>query len=436
MSIDPRAVIAERPMGRAQIFVVALCIALNALDGFDVLSISFAAPGIAEEWEIDRATLGIVLSMELIGMALGSVLLGNVADRIGRRPTILGCLLIMASGMFLAAMADSVTTLSATRLYTGLGIGGMIATTAAVVAEFSNEKRRDLNAMLNIAGYSAGAILGGVVASVLLAQTGDWRTVFLFGGVVTALLFPLTYFVMPESIESLIARRPKNALALINRTLQRLKLTPIADLPAPATQTEKPSFTALFSMKLAPTTLLLTLAYFAAILSFYYIQKWTPKIVVDMGYEASAAGGVLVCASIGGLLGAVLLGLAVQRFPLRPIIIASLLAAFGAITAFGLGADDLTQLSLIVGVAGFCINGGVVGMYPIMARAFPAAVRASGTGFAIGIGRGGSAVGPVLAGYLFAGGGGLLLVSGIMGAGALLAAFALTLLPRSPKTRA
>jgi len=423
-------------MGRAQIFVVALCIALNALDGFDVLSISFAAPGIAEEWEIDRATLGIVLSMELIGMALGSVLLGNVADRIGRRPTILGCLLIMASGMFLAAMADSVTTLSATRLYTGLGIGGMIATTAAVVAEFSNEKRRDLNAMLNIAGYSAGAILGGVVASVLLAQTGDWRTVFLFGGVVTALLFPLTYFVMPESIESLIARRPKNALALINRTLQRLKLTPIADLPAPATQTEKPSFTALFSMKLAPTTLLLTLAYFAAILSFYYIQKWTPKIVVDMGYEASAAGGVLVCASIGGLLGAVLLGLAVQRFPLRPIIIASLLAAFGAITAFGLGADDLTQLSLIVGVAGFCINGGVVGMYPIMARAFPAAVRASGTGFAIGIGRGGSAVGPVLAGYLFAGGGGLLLVSGIMGAGALLAAFALTLLPRSPKTRA
>lgn len=430
MSADPRETLAARPMGGAQIAIVALCVALNALDGFDVLSISFAAPGIAEEWGIDRAVLGIVLSMELIGMALGSVLLGHLADRIGRRPTVLACLVIMTSGMFLASIADSVTALSATRLYTGLGIGGMIATTAAVAAEFSNSKRRDLCAMLNIAGYSAGAIIGGVVASMLLAQTGDWRTVFVFGGVATALLFPVAYFVLPESIDSLIARRPEDAVARVNKTLARLKLEPIAALPAQAEQAAKPSFGALFSPKFAPTTLLLTLAYFAAILSFYYIQKWTPKIVVDMGYEPAAAGGVLVCASIGGLLGAVTLGLVVQRLPLRPIIIAAFIAAFAMITAFGLGASDLTQLSLIVGVAGFCINGGVVGMYPIMARAFPAAMRAGGTGFAIGVGRGGSAVGPVVAGFLFAAGGSLLLVSAVMGAGALLAAAALSMLPK------
>src|SRR5262245_49505746 len=99
MTIDPRETIARSPMTAAQMLVVGLTVALNALDGFDVMSISFASPGIATEWGIDRAALGIVLSMELIGMAVGSALLGGVADRIGRRPAILGCLSVMALGM-------------------------------------------------------------------------------------------------------------------------------------------------------------------------------------------------------------------------------------------------------------------------------------------------------------------------------------------------
>lgn len=175
MMQDPRAAIAAEPMRAAQIVVVALCIALNALDGFDVLAISFAAPGIAQEWGIDKATLGLLLSMELFGMAAGSVLIGNVADRIGRRPTILGCLMVMAIGMFAAWTASDIRQLSAARLFTGLGIGGMLSSTSAMVAEFSNDRRRGLNVSLNIAGYSTGAILGGLVASALLSGTGDWR---------------------------------------------------------------------------------------------------------------------------------------------------------------------------------------------------------------------------------------------------------------------
>src|SRR5687768_12674479 len=220
---DPgTAVLAAGPMRRLQIVVVALCIALNALDGFDVLAISFAAPGIAAEWGITRATLGVVLSMELFGMAAGSVLIGNVADRIGRRPTILACLIVMAAGMFLAAAASSVAALSMTRLLTGLGIGGMISSTSALVAEFSNDRRRGLNVALNIAGYSTGAILGGVLASALLAATGDWRTVFVLGGVMTAIALPITFWLLPESIDSLMARRPADALVRINAILTRL----------------------------------------------------------------------------------------------------------------------------------------------------------------------------------------------------------------------
>src|SRR6185436_18078861 len=119
---DPREVIDKSPMTYAQVIVVAITVLLNAMDGFDILSIAFASNGIAAEWGVTTRDLGIVLSMELVGMAIGSVLLGGLADRIGRRPTLLGCLLTMAGGMFLATTAGSPVQLSIWRVVTGLGI--------------------------------------------------------------------------------------------------------------------------------------------------------------------------------------------------------------------------------------------------------------------------------------------------------------------------
>src|SRR5258708_5709077 len=141
VSLDPREIIAKSPMSAIQIAVVAITVGLNALDGFDVLAISFASPGIARDWGIDRAALGIVLSMELLGMGIGSILLGGVADRIGRRRTLLGCLTVMALGMIMAARAGGVYDLSMWRVFTGLGIGGMLASINAVATEFSNARR-------------------------------------------------------------------------------------------------------------------------------------------------------------------------------------------------------------------------------------------------------------------------------------------------------
>src|SRR6188768_1252509 len=130
-SNDPQAILDREPMSRAQWAVVAVMVGLNALDGFDVLSISFASPGIARDWGIDRAALGLVLSMELIGMAVGSLALGGFADRMGRRVTILTCLGVMTAGMLGAASSADIYHLSAWRLFTGLGIGGMLAATNA-----------------------------------------------------------------------------------------------------------------------------------------------------------------------------------------------------------------------------------------------------------------------------------------------------------------
>lgn len=426
---DPRTTIAKLPMGRMQIGIVILCMMLNAMDGFDVLAISFAAPGIVDEWGINRAVLGRLLSMELIGMAVGSILMGNLADRFGRRPIILICLSIMAAGMFLSAFSNNVTMLSIVRVVTGLGIGGMLSATTAMVSEFSNERRHGLTTILNIAGYALGAIIGGTVATILLAKTGEWRSVFLFGGAVTLTLLPIAAIFLPETIHSQVTRRKPNALASINKTLKRMGHTVINKLPEPSKTTEKPSILSLFKRRYAGITIVLTIAYFTLIMAFYFIQKWTPKIVVDLGFEASAAGGVLVFANIGSLLGALTLGLLSARVNMRYAVIGALIMAFIFFGVYGMGHSTLSNFSLFAAITIFFTNAGIVGMYPIITKAFPSELRASGTGFVIGMGRGGSALGPIIAGSMFQSGSSLLKVSLLMGSGTLIAALMIFILP-------
>ena len=200
--MTPQEILDRSPMRPLQITAVAICVLLNAVDGFDVLAISFASPGIASEWGIERAALGIVLSMELIGMAVGSVVIGPIADRYGRRPIILACLVFMTAGMFATAQASSVIELSAYRLGTGLGIGGMLAVINAMTAEYANARYRPMAVIIMASGYPLGAVLGGAVVSNMLVSF-DWRVVFVFGGVVTALCIPLVYWLLPESRVSL-----------------------------------------------------------------------------------------------------------------------------------------------------------------------------------------------------------------------------------------
>jgi MFS transporter, AAHS family, vanillate permease len=427
MNKSPRDIILHTPMGALQIAAIALCIGLTALDGFDVLSISFASPGIAAEWGVDRGTLGVILSAELIGMALGSAVIGGIADKIGRRPTILGCLVVMIGGMILAATAGAVTPLLVYRFCTGLGIGGMLASVNAMTAEYSNAKRRNLAVTLMAAGYPAGVIFGGTIASMLL-RSYDWPSVFVFGAILTACFLPLVWYFMPESIEFLQHKRPPGALERINRTLGRMGHAAVDALPVEPDDKPKHSVMRLFSPGMAKMTVLLTLAYFAHIMTFYFYIKWIPKLVVDMGFHPSSAGGVLVWSNVGGISGAILLGLLTQKFGVRGLVIITMVFATVFVAAFGHTPADLSSLSLVAAAAGFFTNAGIVGLYAMFAQSFPTELRASGTGFVIGVGRGGAALAPIIAGYLFVAGMGLPAVSLIMGCGSLLAIVMLLLL--------
>jgi benzoate transport len=429
---DPRVTLAHGAMTRAQMAVVAITVALCALDGFDVLAISFASPGIAREWGIDRAALGVVLSMELIGMGIGSILLGGIADRGGRRRTVLGCLLVMSLGMALAATAGNLLTLSLWRVLTGLGIGGMLASLNAIAPEFSNLRRRDLSVSLMAIGYPLGAIIGGSIAAGLLARH-DWRSVFEFGAVVSALMFPVVWVWVPESVVWLCRRQPAGALAQLNHSLTRLGYAPAAALPPPPERISRAGTAALFAPEYLSTTALATLAYALHILTFYFTLKWIPKIVVDMGFTPALAAGVLVWANVGGATGGAVVGLLTQRLGLKPLTIAWLIASTVTVAVFGHAHAQLWQLSLVCAVAGFCTNGSIIGLYAILARIYPTDARAAGTGFAIGIGRGGAILAPIVAGILFELGWALQAVALIMAFGSVLAAIAVALMRIPPR---
>jgi benzoate transport len=421
---SPKYIIDLGAMSAGQWLAVLVTVGLNALDGFDVLSISFASPGIAKDWGLNQATLGWVLSMELVGMALGSVLLGGVADKIVRRPTILGCLLAMSVGMFGASHASGVSTLLIWRLLTGFGIGGMLASINAAAAELSSQRWRSLAVSLMVIGYPVGGVVGGTIVQSLLAG-GTWHSVFIFGGWVTAAFIPIVWLLLPESVAFLDRQRKPGALAAINRILTRFGHESMPELTPDTAESVQRSVMDILKPGLIISTLLITLGYFAHVVSFYFIIKWVPKLVVDMGFAPKAAAGVLTWANVGGATGVVIFGLIATRVSLKALTLVTLLGSSAMVIWFGRGAHTLASLSSAVAIAGVFTNAAIGGYYLLFARVFPTHVRATGTGFAIGVGRGGALLAPVIAGYLLQAGFGLQTVATIMAMGSLSSAAAL-----------
>lgn len=428
---DPRTIIDTTSMSARQWTVVFLMVLLNALDGFDVLSSAFAAPGITKEWGIERSALGVVLSAELVGMGFGSILLGGMADRYGRKGAMLTCLVFMAGGMYLASMAAGVTSMVAFRFITGIGIGGMLAATNAVTAESSNAKFRRTAIAAYVAGYPLGAIIGGIAASEWLLPDHGWRAIFLFGAVVTAVLIPVIAWLVPETAAYHATTRN---LKGVNRTLATLGKAPIEALPVLSETAPKPRLTDILSNpKLRPITLLLAFGYTFHSITFYYILKFAVQIVADYppGYPASEAATVLTWANVGGFLGSLSFGFVMAKLGIRWPTAFMLLIGSVAVASFGLGRESLSAWQWATILTGFFTNAAISGFYAAFARGFPTHARGTGTGFALGVGRLGAAGSPLLAGALFTwlGNDQLMTVSAIMASGSVVALTLFLMLP-------
>jgi MFS family permease len=421
-------------MGSRQVIVVILMVFLNALDGFDVLSSAFAAPGIMQEWGIDRTALGVVLSAELVGMGFGSVLLGGAADRFGRKNTMLVCLVVMAVGMYMASRSDAVAPMTIWRFFTGLGIGGMLASTNAVVAEVTSRTGRSVSMAFYVIGYPVGGVIGGFAAQGWLLIDYDWRAVFIFGAVVTAAMIPLVMLLVPETPAYFVARRPEGALEKTNKSLAAFGKSPIASLPVIEDTGPKPKATdILANPRLRPITLLLAFGYMFHTFTFYYILKNAPTIVALSGYTQAEGASSLTYANIGGAVGGALFGFFLKKFGLKGPTLVALALGVGAVVYFGLGHESLWDWRIAALLSMFFLNAAIVGYYAAFALSFPAYARASGTGFVLGVGRLGAAGSPLVAGYLFdtinGGQDNLLTVSIIMSLGSVAAMILMWVMP-------
>ncbi|WP_333907392.1 MFS transporter [Delftia acidovorans] len=402
---DIRKTMDEGAMAPFQWLAVAICTLLIMLDGFDVLVMAFTASAVAAEWKLNGAQLGVLFSAGLIGMALGSLFLAPVADRRGRQPIIVLCLVLVSAGMLLSAAARSHVELAALRAMTGVGIGGMLASVGVITSEYSSNKWRSTAIALQATGYPIGATLGGLVAAWLLTHHG-WRSVFVFGGLATALMVPIVLWRLPESVDFLMGRRPARALEKLNRLMALMGQPAMLQLPAQAGGDVQQGNTvaALFRNGLARPTLMLWAGFFLLMFSVYFSLSWTPKLLVQAGLSAQqgVTGGVLL--NLGGIAGGSLFGLLAVKAKLRHLAMGSLLlnALFTAL--FGLASASLGwAFAAAVGVGVF-LFASMAGLYGLVPATYPAQVRATGMGWAIGIGRIGAIVAPTMAGLLLDGG--------------------------------
>ena len=384
-----------------QVRAVAVCLLINALDGFDILVIAFLAPEIAQQWQLSPDTLGILLSAGLAGMTAGSLLLSPLADRYGRRPAILLSLAVTSLGMVVSAFTGDLAQLTAARFVTGLGIGAMLASLTTIVAEYASDRRRAAAIGFSMAGYPIGAIFGGVATLYLLEAFG-WQAVFLFGGVLTGLMIPLSLVFLPESIEYLLTRRDPDTLERINRVLGKMKkpqLDRLPDIePVPATVANR--VTELLAPAFRRQTALVWAVFFLTLSSLYFAQTWTPQIIVDAGFDLSEGVSVGVLIQVGALLGILVIGVLTARLSVAAT--AALLMGFGfmAMAAFSLTLGQIGTLSALAVCIGLGVNAAVIALYALVADVYPVNIRTTAIGWAIGVGRFSAVLSPAIAGFV------------------------------------
>lgn len=398
---DLRAAIDEGAMSRFQIGAVAICTALNMLDGFDVLVVAFTASAITADWVLSGAQLGVLLSAGLFGMAGGSLFVAPWADRLGRRAVILFCLGLITAGMLLSAASQAMAQLVVLRVITGIGIGGMLASIGVITSEYSSGKWRSTNISVQATGYPVGATIGGAIAAVLIARYG-WRAAFLFGGLASALMFPIVIRRLPESLDFLVARRPPHALERLNDLLRRMSRAAVQRLPdAPtANGATRNPVRGLFAGGSSRSTVLIWSSFFLIMFSFYFIMSWTPRLLETAGLSAQQGitGGVLL--NLGGILGGSLFAYLASRIGLRRLTCVFLGITAVCTVTFGFIATNLAAAFVVAVAIGIFLIGSMAGLYSLAPILYPAVVRTTGMGWAIGIGRIGAILAPMIAGLL------------------------------------
>jgi len=399
-SVDVAGFIDAQPVGGFQIRLLLTCAAVLFLDGFDTTAIGYVAPSLAKEWGLTKGALGPVFSAGLFGLMIGALLFGPLADRIGRKKIIIFSTLAFGIGALVTAFAKDVNTLLAIRFLTGLGLGGAMPNTIALTSEFSPQRRRATMVMAMFCGFSLGAALGGFLAAGLIPHFG-WRSVFIVGGVAPLLLVPMLALKLPESVRflALTGRADARVAQLLGRINPKAVVAPATRFVVHEPELVGMPVLHLFRAGRTLVTLLLWVVFFMSLLDLYFLSNWLPTVLNDLGASVSEAAAIGSMLQVGGVVATFALGYIIDRFSFRALALLYFIAVF-AVGAIGQLGHSVALVSMAIFVAGFCIVGGQIAANALAAGFYPTSVRASGVGWALGIGRVGSIVGPLVGGAL------------------------------------
>jgi benzoate transport len=401
MGEDVRQLVAKGPLTSFQLAAIAVCIGLNMLDGFDVLAMSFSASGVKAEWGLQHAQLGYLLSAGLVGMALGSLFLAPCADRWGRRRIVLLSAVIAAAGMLGSVAARGPTDLLLLRGLTGIGIGGTIASVAVVVSEYAPLRWRSAALAAYATGYPVGATIGGALTTLAIPRYG-WRSAFAIGGAMSLVMLLVAWRRLPESLDFLVTRRPPGALERLNALLGRMSLPGVGALPEPAARAQAGSSNARLPLWLlmTPTTALVWITFFCAMAAFYFFVLWTPRLLNEAGLSVTQGLNAGVLLNLGGIVGCGGFAVVAARVDAHRLLLGSLILSALLIAAFGTVVHRLELALWTALLLGVLSNAVMAGLYAVGPPLYPTEVRATGMGWAIGIGRLGAILAPLVSGAL------------------------------------
>ena len=410
MATEPRAltvndIIDERPLSSFQLKTILLCSLVLLLDGFDTQAMGFLVPPISEELGIPLSAFGTVLSAGLFGLMIGAMSAGPIADRWGRKWAIIVSALVFGFFSLLTAGADSIRELVTLRFLTGLGLGGAMPNVVALASEYAPKRLQPILVTAIFAGMGGGAVLASLVGGALIPIWG-WRSVFYVGGILPIGLAVVLIKALPESVRFLTARGqdPVRVSAIVRRIAPELSDVPLAPTARPgagmAQSSERFAVAQLFSDGRTTGTLLLWVPFFMNLLILYFILSWLPSLLRQAGMPVSAGITAVMVFSIGGILGAFVQGPLMKAIGVFTTMVAEFVISLVLVVAASLIFENFPLMMTVTFILGISVQGAQAGLNVLSAMYYPTVIRSTGVGWALGIGRIGSIVGPMIGGVM------------------------------------
>jgi MFS transporter, AAHS family, 4-hydroxybenzoate transporter len=390
----------EQKVGSFQIRVLILCALAAMLDGFAAQMIGYLAPSLKRDMNLDPAALTGIFAWGLVGLMLGALTLGPVADRFGRKPVIVTCTIFFGLLTLATAFIHSAANLTILRFLASMGFGGTMPNAIALTAEYAPHRRRGTMITIMFCGFPIGATIAGFAAVPILPVYG-WRGVFVLAGLMPLVLAPVLAFLLPESIRHLVIHGKKTARVreLLARVSPQLEFG--SDTIFVVREERAPGIPVahLFRQGRALPTVFLWIGFFMSLVDIYLLSSWLPTVFHDAGITLSLSVIATAVFQGGGVVASLVLGSLVDRFGAYRVMSITFLQ--GAISVASLGySHSIFSIMCCTFFAGAGVIGGQTGANALAASFYPTYIRSTGVGWALGIGRIGSIVGPILGGLM------------------------------------